>query len=102
VGVTVNWTGGAAGSYVVIGGSSANSTSGISGSFSCFAPVAALTFTVPNFILLNLPAVPAPWTWKTPPPGKLHRNGHRSRLQLRRHFYFHQLHLQLRSRETIS
>ena len=56
VGVTVNWTGGAAGSYVVIGGSSANSTSGISGSFSCFAPVAALTFTVPNFILLNLPA----------------------------------------------
>jgi uncharacterized protein (TIGR03437 family) len=55
-GVTVNWNGGAPGTYVTIGGSSSSATAGISASFSCTAPVSAGTFTVPNAILLTLPA----------------------------------------------
>jgi hypothetical protein len=53
-GVTVTWTGGSPGTYVFITG---NSSSGsVSGSFVCFAPVAAGTFTVPSYVLGTLPA----------------------------------------------
>ena len=53
-GQTVNWTGGASGSYVWIGGTSSNSQA--SGSFICYAPASAGTFTVPSYVLLGLPA----------------------------------------------
>ncbi len=53
-GVTVNWTGGAANTYVYISGSStANS---VTASFTCYAPVSAGQFTVPSYVLLALPA----------------------------------------------
>jgi uncharacterized protein (TIGR03437 family) len=53
-GLTVTWTGGSPGSYVFISG---NATSGTaSGSFSCYAPQSAGTFTVPSYILLGLPS----------------------------------------------
>ena len=54
-GFDVNWTGGASGSYVWIMGSSTNATTDVSGSFACFAPVAAGTFHVPNVVMLGLP-----------------------------------------------
>jgi hypothetical protein len=53
-GVTATWTGGAAGTFVFIGGSSASGST--TGSFACFAPVAAGTFTVPPYVLATLPA----------------------------------------------
>jgi len=53
-GLTVTWSGGASGTYVIIGGSSASSTA--SGSFSCYAPVSAGQLTVPSYILEALPA----------------------------------------------
>jgi len=53
-GLTVNWTGGASGSYVVITGSS--SSGNASGFYTCIAPVAAGTFAVPYYVLLGLPA----------------------------------------------
>jgi uncharacterized protein (TIGR03437 family) len=53
-GATVTWTGGAANTYVVIGGSSSSGSA--SGSFTCIAPVAAGTFTVPPYVLAALPA----------------------------------------------
>lgn len=57
-GVTVHWTGGADGTYVVITGTSLalNGTSGLIGIFSCTAPVSAKQFTVPASVLLALPA----------------------------------------------
>jgi hypothetical protein len=57
-GVTVNWTGGAAGTYVQISGGSTANINGrqVTVSFSCTAPVAAGTFTVPVPVLLALPA----------------------------------------------
>lgn len=57
-GVTVNWTGGAAGTYVQINGSSTSTIGGsiTSVSFTCNAPVSAGTFTVPPPVLLALPA----------------------------------------------
>jgi hypothetical protein len=55
-GVTVNWTGGAPGSYVIISGSSLDLSSSASGSFVCLAPQSALTFTVPSYVTLTLPA----------------------------------------------
>jgi uncharacterized protein (TIGR03437 family) len=57
-GVTVNWTGGAAGTYVQITGSSSATIGGkiTSVSFTCNAPVSAGTFTVPSPVLLALPA----------------------------------------------
>jgi uncharacterized protein (TIGR03437 family) len=54
-GIQVNWTGGAAGSYVLINGSSSDA-SGNSGSFTCFAPQSALGFLVPSFVASVLPA----------------------------------------------
>jgi len=55
-GATFSWTGGAAGTYVVIGGSSTGTSSGGFGSFICIAPVAAGQFTVPSYVLSALPA----------------------------------------------
>ena len=56
-GVTVNWTGGAQGTYAEISGSSAVLLADIfSASFICTAPVSAGTFTVPPAVLLQLPA----------------------------------------------
>jgi uncharacterized protein (TIGR03437 family) len=53
-GQTYNWTGGAPGTYVTMSGSS--SANGVSGSYTCIAPVEAKTFTVPPYILFALPA----------------------------------------------
>jgi uncharacterized protein (TIGR03437 family) len=57
-GVTVNWSGGASGSYVSITGSSTSTIGGkaVSVGFTCIAPVAAGQFTVPPSVLLSLPA----------------------------------------------
>lgn len=55
-GATFTWTGGAAGSFVEITGTSTNNTTGLTGSYFCYAPVAAGTFTVPQPVLLNLPS----------------------------------------------
>jgi hypothetical protein len=59
-GLTVNWTGGQAGSFVGITGFSLAAESGANGTylvgfFSCRAPVAAGTFTVPASVLQELP-----------------------------------------------
>jgi uncharacterized protein (TIGR03437 family) len=53
-GQSITWTGGASGSYVLIGGSSSSSTA--SASFFCYAPASAGQFTVPSYVLLALPA----------------------------------------------
>jgi uncharacterized protein (TIGR03437 family) len=56
----ITWTGGNPGTYVQISGSSislgADSSSTVVVIFSCTAPVAALQFTVPRAVLLQLPA----------------------------------------------
>lgn len=58
-GLTVNWSGGEAGTHVDITGVSLESVSGTStymaGYFTCRAPSAAGTFTVPPTVLLSLP-----------------------------------------------
>jgi hypothetical protein len=54
-GIQFNWTGGAAGSYVLMLGTS-TAADGTSGSFTCYAPQSALSFTVPAFIASVLPA----------------------------------------------
>jgi hypothetical protein len=54
-GFTVMWTGGNAGTDVVIGGTSTAPVAGITG-FTCRVPVEAGTFTVPPYILLDMPA----------------------------------------------
>jgi uncharacterized protein (TIGR03437 family) len=53
-GVNLTWSGGASGSIVYIGGTS--SSSSVSSSFTCYAPVSAGAFTVPSYVLLALPA----------------------------------------------
>jgi uncharacterized protein (TIGR03437 family) len=53
-GVNLTWSGGASGSIVYIGGTSSSST--VSASFTCYAPVSAGAFTVPSYVLLALPA----------------------------------------------
>jgi len=53
-GVTVNWTGGANGTYAQISGNVV--ATAFSASFVCNAPVGAGAFTVPPAILLTLPA----------------------------------------------
>jgi uncharacterized protein (TIGR03437 family) len=57
-GVSVSWTGGAAGTYVTINGTSTATIAGqpVSVSFTCAAPVSAGQFTVPSYVLLALPA----------------------------------------------
>jgi hypothetical protein len=59
-GVTVNWTGGDPSTYVSITGTSFGSIGGsdinlVVGDFTCQAPVAPGTFTVPAPVLLSLP-----------------------------------------------
>jgi len=51
--VTVTWTGGIPGTWVQIGGGS--TTISASGTFVCFAPVSAGTFTIPSYVLLASP-----------------------------------------------
>jgi hypothetical protein len=53
-GQTYTWTGGAANSYVIMNGTS--SANGVSGSYTCIAPVSADSFTVPPYITGSLPA----------------------------------------------
>jgi uncharacterized protein (TIGR03437 family) len=60
-GLTVDWSGGAAGTYVGITGFSLSAVNGsstnyLAGFFSCQAPAAAGTFTVPPAVLQSLPA----------------------------------------------
>jgi uncharacterized protein (TIGR03437 family) len=56
-GATVNWSGGASGTYVEISGSSAATIGGqyLSVGFVCNAPAGAGTFTVPAYVLQALP-----------------------------------------------
>ncbi len=59
-GLTVSWTGGAAGTHVDITGISLEAVNGtttnyLAGFFSCRAPTEAGTFTVPPAVLLSLP-----------------------------------------------
>jgi hypothetical protein len=53
-GQTFKWTGGAPGTFVIMNGSSQGN--GVSGSYSCIAPVAAGQFAVPPYIMYALPA----------------------------------------------
>ncbi len=53
-GVTVTWSSGSPGTYVEISGVSIGAST--YGFFSCLAPVAAGTFTVPPYVLATLPA----------------------------------------------
>jgi uncharacterized protein (TIGR03437 family) len=53
-GLPITWTGGSAGTYVIISGTSSNSS--VTGFFTCLAPVAAGQFTVPSYVLGTLPA----------------------------------------------
>ncbi len=55
-GVTVNWTGGGPGTYVIISGSSSDSTTGANGSFTCLANQSAGSFAVPGYVTSTLPA----------------------------------------------
>lgn len=55
-GVQVSWTGGAAGSYVIIQGSSSSADGSVSGSFTCYAPQSAGGFQVPSYVVSLLPA----------------------------------------------
>jgi uncharacterized protein (TIGR03437 family) len=59
-GLTVTWTGGNAGTYVFISGTSTPTTtpaaSRVTGEYMCLAPVDAGQFTVPSYILSALPA----------------------------------------------
>lgn len=53
-GFTATWSGGSPDTFVLITGNSASGAT--AGSFACFAPVAAGTFTVPPYVLATLPA----------------------------------------------
>jgi uncharacterized protein (TIGR03437 family) len=55
-GQLITWTGGSAGTYVSMTGSSSSATGSLSGTFTCIAPVGALQFTVPSYVLAALPA----------------------------------------------
>jgi len=55
-GQSITWSGGTAGSYVVIQGTSSNATTGASGSFTCYAPQSALAFTAPSYVTNAVPA----------------------------------------------
>ena len=65
--VTVSWSGGAAGGYVGIFGSSADPVSRAGAKFACVAPASAGSFTVPSWVLSAVPASGAdPATGGTP------------------------------------
>ncbi len=53
-GQLITWSGGAPGTYVSMSGSA--SSGSIFGYFTCYAPVAALQFTIPSYVLAALPA----------------------------------------------
>jgi uncharacterized protein (TIGR03437 family) len=53
-GQLITWTGGAPGTYVSMTGFA--SSGSISGNFTCIAPVAAMQFTIPSYVLATLPA----------------------------------------------
>ena len=55
-GLTITWSGGASGSYVVIAGTSILSAAGVTAGYTCIVPQSAGQFTVPSYILLGLPA----------------------------------------------
>ena len=55
-GVDVTWTGGGAGTYVIISGSSSDSNTGASGSFTCITNQSAGSFQVPGYVTSTLPA----------------------------------------------
>lgn len=55
-GLTVNWSGGAQNSYVVISGSSVVTNPTLVGIFTCTERVGAGTFTVPSYVLSQLPS----------------------------------------------
>ena len=51
--LTVTWTGGIPGTWVLVGGGS--TTVSVSGTFVCYVPVSAGQFTVPSYVLLASP-----------------------------------------------
>jgi hypothetical protein len=53
-GQTYTWTGGAPGTFAIMTGTS--TSNGVSGGYTCMAPVEAGTFTVPPYVLYGLPA----------------------------------------------
>jgi uncharacterized protein (TIGR03437 family) len=56
-GLTVTWTGGSSGGYVLLdGGSATDNTYNTGASFECVVPASAGTFTVPPSVLLAMPA----------------------------------------------
>jgi hypothetical protein len=54
-GLQINWSGGQRSSYIQIMGQSITSTLGVFGMFTCIAPQSAGTFTVPPYVLSDLP-----------------------------------------------
>jgi uncharacterized protein (TIGR03437 family) len=54
-GLQINWSGGQPSSYVQIYGQSITSTPGVSATFECFAPQSAGSFTIPPYVLNDLP-----------------------------------------------
>jgi uncharacterized protein (TIGR03437 family) len=58
-GQPITWTGGAADTYVYIGGTSSTSPTGgglpLSITFACYVPVGNQEFTIPSYVLLSLP-----------------------------------------------
>jgi uncharacterized protein (TIGR03437 family) len=55
-GMLVTWTGGNPGTYVIVGGTSTATASGVIAGFGCRVAAEARQFTVPSYILLGLPA----------------------------------------------
>jgi uncharacterized protein (TIGR03437 family) len=55
-GLNITWSGGAPNTYVYVTGTSASSTAGASATFVCYAAASAGQLTVPNYVLLALPA----------------------------------------------
>jgi uncharacterized protein (TIGR03437 family) len=55
-GLSVTWSGGKPGSFVIVSGNTAGMGGSVTATFACFAPQAAGQFTVPPYILLGLPA----------------------------------------------
>ena len=54
-GATFGWTGGTAGTFVIMAGSSTSTATGVLANYTCIAPVAAGNFTVPAYVLSALP-----------------------------------------------
>jgi uncharacterized protein (TIGR03437 family) len=57
-GIQIDWTGGGAGSYLIITGGSTDDATGASGSFTCVANQSDLSFLVPAYVTGALPAGP--------------------------------------------